>query len=632
MCGIFGVVTEPGGVDVAAVERASRAVAHRGPDGFGYLFGDGRRSVVVHDRDGALQGSFSVALASRRLAIIDLETGQQPLSNENGSVHCVFNGEIYNYRELGAELRRAGHSFKTRSDTEVLCHAYEEWGTQLVDHIEGMFGFAIYDSGAGTLSLFRDPLGIKPLYYSLERGRFCFASEIKAILAYDPAVRICRDSIFDFFLFDQIPPPRTPFRSVYRLDAGELLVFDCRSSSIVRKAKYWDLRFDVRDRAPRDVVAETEAVLDRVVAKQTVADVPVGTFLSGGIDSSLVTRSVMALNKTKAIHLYTEDAWSERRWTLHPAFAGVERVDVLYRPQLQDCLDALRTVDDLLRDASILPTFLVSRAARRAGLKVILSGDGGDENFAGYDVIFYPAWLFERYRRLGLPAWGRQPVLFAVFGVLAGVKPRYRAGLREYVANGTYLPRYANVEITNLLCTRKLEPRSVADFRVGAAADFRYSGEEPRELNLLLYMFYRYYLNVLLAKVDFASMANSVEVRVPYLDREMVELALSLPFGLKIRDYGKYPLKALAAKYFGNEFAHRPKAGFTFDFSPLFQTPEVADYLRENLRQPGVDEFLDVPGVLRVMEQDRRQRMQGKRLWRVLMFTEWFRNWARPHA
>jgi asparagine synthase (glutamine-hydrolysing) len=630
MCGIFGV-THPGGVDVAAVERASRALTHRGPDGFGYVFADGQRAVVVHDRDGAVQGDFSVALASRRLAIIDLETGQQPLSNEDGTVHCVFNGEIYNYRELGDELRRAGHGFKTRSDTEVLCHAYEEWGTRLVDHIEGMFGFALYDSRAGTLSLFRDPLGIKPLYYSLERGRFCFASEIKAILAYDPAVRICRDSVFDFFLFDQIPPPRTPFRDVSRLDAGELLVFDCRASRIASKVKYWDLRFDIRERAAADVVAQTEAVLERVVAKQTVADVPVGTFLSGGIDSSLVTRSLMAHNKTKAIHMHTDDAWSERRWTLHPAFDGVERVDVLYRPLLQDCLDALHTVDDLLRDASILPTFLVSRAARGAGLKVILSGDGGDENFAGYDVLFYPAWLFEKYRRLGLPAWGRQSVLFELFALLA-VKPRYRSALRDYVANGTYLPRYADVEITNLICTRKLLPRSVADFRTDAFAEFRYRGEEPRELHLMLYLFYRYYLNVLLAKVDFASMANSVEVRVPHLDREMVELALSLPFALKVRDHGKYPLKAVAAKYFGNEFAHRPKAGFTFDFSPLFQTPEVAEYLRESLRQPGVDEFLDVPGVLGLMERDKRERMQGKRLWRVLMFGEWFKNWGRAHA
>lgn len=631
MCGIFGVVTAGAPLRRVALEAASASLVHRGPDGFGYLLANAEGARVFHDRECPREGNFNVALATRRLAIIDLISGQQPVGNEDGSVWCVFNGEIYNYRSLRAELIERGHRFQTAGDTEVLCHGYEEWGADIVQRLQGMFGFAIYDGRAKTVSLFRDRAGIKPLYYSLDAGRFLFGSEIKSILAYDRDIRVCRENVFEFFLFDQIPPPGTAYDSIFKLDSGELLVLDCATLKVRRRSKYWDFRFDIKPWTASSAVAEVEAVLDRVVRKQLVADVPVGTFLSGGLDSSLVTRSVARHSPTKAIHLYTQDAWSEYRWANHPAFDPLERVNILCRPSLGDCLAALRGVDDLFRDASILPTYLVSRAARENGLKVVLSGDGADETLAGYDQIFYPAYLYERCRAFGLRGRLRGGLLLRLCA-RALWPQRYAAALLELLRAQSYLPHFADVENLNWLTVRKRQPGSVMDFRAERLGEFAGSGEEPADLNRLLYSYCRFFMNVVLEKVDFASMANSVEVRVPFLDEEMLSLTLQIPFAIKIKARGKFPLKAIASRVFGPDFAHRPKSGFSLDFSSLFARPEIAAYFRDAVRRPGLDEFLDVPSIKRLVERDRRGKMDGKRLWRALMFAEWFENWGRRHA
>jgi asparagine synthase (glutamine-hydrolysing) len=627
MCGIFGVVSRSA-VDLGALRAATQRLRHRGPDGYGFLLAEPGAPELFRDPASLPDRRCRVALGHTRLAIIDLVTGDQPVANEDGTVFCMFNGEIYNYRELRRDLERHGHVFKTQSDTEVITHAYEEWDTKLVDRIEGMFAVCVYDARSKRLALFRDPLGIKPLVYSHRNGSFCFGSEIKALLAYDRSLAVSRAGVFDFLLFDQVPPPRTCFEDVFKLDAGELLVFDCAGGTAVHKLKYWDFRFDIRYRDAQRIVEDVEAAVERCVVRQSVADVPVGAFLSGGIDSSLVTRSLMNHSRTKAIHLHSDDEWSEYRWAMNPAFTQVERVNVLYKPTLQDCLDALATVDDPLRDGSILPTYLVCKAAARSGLKVILSGDGGDEGFAGYDTIFYPAYLFEKYRRLGIQSWGRNRVLYEAFRLLAGVSGRYSEMLEYYVQKGGYLPGNVDVENSNLLAAKKVAPDSVPDFRREAVAAFSCSGARYPDLELLLYLHYRFFLNIILTKVDFASMASSLEVRVPLLDMELVRLALAIPFEVKIRDHGKYPLKAVAAKHFGEEFARRPKAGFVFDFAPLFRDPEIEAYLRRGLQQQGVEEFLDVHGILGMMDVQKRSPRYGKKLWRALMFTEWFRNWA----
>jgi asparagine synthase (glutamine-hydrolysing) len=628
MCGIFGALSTTA-VDVAATSRASRTLRHRGPDADGMLLANGDVTRVVYGEERVPDAGYTVALASRRLSIIDVSGGTQPLANEDGSVWCVLNGEIYNYRALRDALAGRGHVFRTKSDTEVLCHGWEEWGTDIVRHLHGMFAFAIYDRRRDVLALVRDHAGIKPLYYYQAPGTFAFASEVKALLAYDPAIEVCRESVLDFFLFDQVPPPRTPYRGVSRVDAGELCVVRGRDLAMETRTRYWDFPMSRRAWASRaDVVAAVDDTLRRVVAKQAVSDVPVATFLSGGIDSSLVTRALMEeVPDLTAFHLDAGGSLSERRWTTNPGFGDLHRVYVPYEATLERCVDALATVDALLFDPGILPMHEVSRAVAAAGFKVVLSGDGGDEMFAGYDSTFHAAHLFERARPFGVRWWGRLPVLRHVL----------RAGdadeLARYARYGSCLDVYGT-RVNNLLSTRKVAhvggpsgPHLPGDGLLPTDA-----ADDRTDLERLSYFYCRYVLDNILEKVDLASMASSVEVRVPLLDVEMMELALSIPIEHKVAERGKAPLKALAARYFGREFAYRTKQGFGVDVGGLFGAPAVDAYLREGVKQAGIDEFLDVASIERMIDENRGRPAYGKVLWRALMFTEWYRRWGARHA
>ncbi|MBM4442463.1 MAG: asparagine synthase (glutamine-hydrolyzing) [Candidatus Rokubacteria bacterium] len=632
MCGIFGALSSRGPLDVRAVARASAALRHRGPDAEGLVLRAGGVTRAVYDGDPVPDGPYTLAMASRRLAIIDVSGGAQPIANEDGTVWCVFNGEIYNFRELRDELTGLGHVFQTKSDTEVLCHAWEAWGPELVRRLNGMFAFALYDARRDVVVLARDHAGVKPLYYYAGEGTFAFASEVKALLAFAPEIRVCRDGVFDFFLFDQVPPPRTPFRAVFKLDAGELCVVRARDLAIETRTKYWDFRVPPRRwRREADAVAEVEAALDRAVARQAVADVPVATFLSGGIDSSLVTRALMThTGAVTAFHMHgDDDPHSERPWTTNAGFGTLTRRYVDYAPTLPNCLAALHSVDALLLDPSILPTFLVSRAAAQAGFKVVLSGDGGDEMFAGYDTVFHAARLMERYRALGVRWWGRLPQLGRLIG------PGHAAQLARYCAAGSVADAYYGVGANNLVSARKAKPGDVGpqgrhlphDGLVPDGPD-----DDRPVLERLSYYHCRYVLNTILDKVDLASMASSLEVRVPLLDVELMELALSIPFEYKLRGRGKGPLKAIAARHFGHDFAYRDKQGFVFDLGALFRAPDVAAHLREGLARPGVDAYLDVASLRGLLEAHQARPAHGKLLWRGLMFTEWLRTWGAAHA
>lgn len=635
MCGIFGAISvnpdRP--VEANRLVRASESLLHRGPDGFGLLLATKAEVHTRYDSVDLPTGEFQVGLTNRRLAIIDPGAGNQPMSNEDGSVWCVFNGEIYNYRELREELIAAGHRFRTNCDTEVLCHGYEEWGLQLAVRLKGIFAFAIYDRTLGELALFRDRFGVKPLNYSIQDGVLTFGSEVKALLAYDDRVTLRRDAIFEFFLFDKIPRQRTPFEGIDRLPPASFLVLSTRDLSRLREGRYWSLSFTDEFHDHREVVERFEGALQASVERQSISDVEVGTFLSGGLDSSLVTRSLMDIQaKVRAFHLYSNDDWSERAWATHDAFAGLNRSEILYDPSLDDCLEALKTLDVLLYDASLLPTHLISRATSKAGLKVVLSGDGGDENFAGYDAIFYPAWLYERFRPTGLGVWGQRAPLLDLFMRAQRLDSRYTPALRDYVHNRSVLPRHAAVDINNAICAHKAAAGAIDDYRRAQLPRFAGSEAATTDLNKLLFLYYENFLSGILEKVDFATMANSLEARVPLLDDDIVALATATAFSCKIRARGKYPLKVIAERRFDREFAYRQKRGFTFDFSKLFQRADVSDHLREVLRLPGVDEFLDQDNVERLLTQNRTDGRQGKKLWRALMFCEWFRNWGAAHA
>ena len=626
MCGIFGAITNQGAIDVPLLMNASSTLRHRGPDAYGFFFeGFGRKGVYYNTRS-IPEGNYQIGLGHQRLSIIDLSNGNQPLSNEDNTVWTVLNGEIYNYRFLRQVLTERGHVFKTNSDTEVLCHGYEEWENGIVEHIEGIFSFCIYDSNRKLATLFRDPIGVKPLYYYLQDHLFCFSSELKAILTYHSAIKIRDENVFEFLLFDQIPDLKTPFQNLFKLDAGEFCVLDCSTMEIKKKNKYWDYHFQTDGNNERDIVSQVQKTLKRAVNKQLVSDVPIAIFLSGGIDSTLIAKILLEEGNFTAFHLCSEDGFSEYPWVkkIEPWFT-IPVIKVFFDPTLEDCLDSLKNVDDPLYDPSLLPTFLVSREVSRNGFKVVLGGDGGDENFAGYDVPFYPAHLFSKYKNRSIHFWGKS-FLFKL------MNPRYFETLRKYIDNQSIFPLYREVMMNNLLSSRKWAKNSVIDFRQKLLLSSFHASEAVPELDKLLYLWYRTMLEpVILKKVDIASMANSVEVRVPYLDREMVDLALSIPFEHKIRKRGKYPLKAIAQKFLGRRFAYRPKRGFTFDFSKVFLKPEVEAYLKNNLKIRGMDYFLDIPSILRLVEINKKEPVQGKKLWRAFMFTEWYKNWGAKH-
>ncbi|MGD8832670.1 MAG: asparagine synthase (glutamine-hydrolyzing), partial [Pseudomonadales bacterium] len=402
MCGVTGIVNlssrQP--VPEAWVRRMNASLAHRGPDGDGFHFAEG------------------VGLGHRRLSIIDLESGKQPLYNEDGSVVVTYNGEIYNFKSLTNELERRGHTFRTRCDTEVIVHAWEEWGEACVDRFNGMFAFAVWDANRRCLFLARDRLGIKPLYYAqLGSGRFAFASELKAIMTLPELDRsIDHSAVEDYFAFGYIPDPKTIFASVKKLEPGHRLLVRHGSDNVL-PSSYWDVPLDLPATSEgREDYAGIAADLKAAVQRRLVADVPLGAFLSGGIDSSAV---VAMMRDIGVDHLLTcsigfdEARFDESRYALQVAKAKCtdhrwERVEA----SDYELLDTLGSVyDEPFADSSAIPTYRVCQLARKH-VTVALSGDGGDENFLGYRR--YSLFRMEERLRAPLP----EPVRRAVFGPL----------------------------------------------------------------------------------------------------------------------------------------------------------------------------------------------------------------------
>jgi len=395
MCGIAGYITEGGPPDRTLIEGMCDTLAHRGPDGKGYYVGD------------------RVALGHRRLSVIDLSSGQQPIGNEDGTVQVVFNGEIYNYRDLRKNLIASGHRFSTTSDTEVLVHLYEELGERLVEELNGMFAFAIWDAARQQLMVARDRFGEKPLYYSFETPgmTFCFASELKAF-ARVPGFgrRINPRSIANFLALSYIPDPDCIYENVAKLEAGHTLLVTCNGAI---KRRYWELQFSESETDLHEA-AEKVATLSRdAVQRRMISDVPLGSFLSGGIDSSSVT-ALMALNTSKRVSTFSI-GFTDRRFDELP-FARLvasrcktEHHEEVVTPQIHEVLDTLVDhFDEPFGDSSAIPMLYLSRMTRRH-VTVALSGDGADELFGGYRQYYFGV-LEQRFRSL-FPAWFRKSLI-----------------------------------------------------------------------------------------------------------------------------------------------------------------------------------------------------------------------------
>lgn len=627
MCGIAGLFDSrgPGEVSRLLLAQMSASLSHRGPDDSG-----------LHTEPG-------VGLAHRRLSIIDLASGHQPLCNEDGSVIVVFNGEIYNFQELTAELLRAGHTFRTHSDTEVIVHAWEQWGEDSVRRFRGMFAFAVWDRNRKTLFLARDRLGVKPLYYAyLPGGLFLFGSELKALLVHPGLQRqINPRAVEDYFSYGYVPEPRTIFNGVFKLPAGCTMSLR-QGAAPAEPVEYWDVPF-----APVARITEQEAVEELIhrlresVRLRLISDVPLGAFLSGGVDSSAVVAMMAGLTAGPVVTCsiaFGDAAFNEAGYahTVAQRYSTrhhVEEVD----PNDYTLLDTLANVyDEPYADSSAIPTYRVCELARKS-VKVALSGDGGDESFGGYRR--YKWHVNEERIRARVPLNLRRPL----FGLLGQLYPKADWAPRalrakstlEALARGSVEAYFHSVSMLNDDMRRALfSERMRRDLQgyTGIEVLRRHAARAPSDhpLSLIQYLDLKTYLvGDINTKVDRASMAHGLEVREPLMDHQLVEWLSSLPPSLKLRNgEGKYLLKRALREYLPADILYRPKMGFSVPLAQWFRGP-----LRQSVRDAVLGPVLASTGwfnarQLRSLVDDHQSGLcdHSTPLWTLVMFDAFLRN------
>ena len=619
MCGIAGFVESPTarspfGPDEshARIHRMCDVIRHRGPDDEGVFVDEG------------------VALGMRRLSIIDLSTGHQPIHNEDRTVWIVFNGEIYNFRELRAELEAAGHRFYTSTDTEVIVHAYERWGTTAIARLRGMFGLAIWDLRSKSLLVARDRIGIKPLYYAEANGRLYFGSELKSLLEAPELPRdLDLDALDHYLSFLYTPRDRSIFTSVRKLPPGHLLTWQ---NGKVRVERYYQLPAgETYSGSEADAVGDLRAVLCDAVRSHLISDVPLGAFLSGGIDSSLVvglmTQTSGARVKTFSIG-FDEPAFDElehaRRVARH---FGTDHHEFVVKPDGVGILDALIShFDEPFADSSAIPTWYVSEMARKH-VTVVLSGDGGDELFGGYDrYVPHPRVVaFDRYSPRAL----RNVAAIAAARLPHGVRGKNFLRHVGRDDQGRYLDSirfFSTDEKPSLLSRDVLRQLSATDPESRLASHFERYAQLPWPSQMMRFDAETYLPEDVLTKVDRMSMAHSIESRVPLLDNEVIEFASSLPASMKIKGgRRKHVLKEVAATLLPAEILDRRKQGFGVPLGTWF---------RGNLRELFADTLLSPASLQRgyfqplFVRQLVDEHLSGKRdhslrLWQLVVFEKW---------
>jgi asparagine synthase (glutamine-hydrolysing) len=623
MCGIAGFIDlwdngEPRPVEerAAILDRMCCIIAHRGPDDQGTLLKTG------------------IGLGMRRLSIIDLVGGHQPISGEDGSVTIVFNGEIYNFLELKPKLEARGHRFKTHSDTEAIVHAYEEFGPECLNDLRGMFAFAIWDDKARSLFVARDRVGKKPLYYSItSKGTFVFGSELKSLLEHPDVVRELNPEALDAYItLGYVPDPLSIFRYIHKLPPGHYLKF---STGEVSLKQYWD--FDLHAGEPRpekDYLDELRSLLDESVRLRLISDVPLGAFLSGGIDSSTVV-AMMAQNMDQPVKTFSigfhEDSYNELKYArLTAKKFSTDHHEFFVTPDICSIVDELVWhFDEPFADSSAIPTYMVSKLAREH-VTVILSGDGGDELFAGYTryVIdrkregfgLLPRSLREHVMRplsqhLPHATWGRNYLhnvsLDPISRYLDSVsvftslnrKSLYTAGLSDQLGRSSYVSRLFQNLVDHV------------------------QSDEP--LDRLLYLDSKTYLpGDIMTKVDRMSMAVSLEARAPLLDHKLIDFVTKIPASLKLSGLEtKYLLKKAVRDLVPSEILERPKQGFGVPIQEWINQ-QLRSRLRETLteartRQRGLIDTRYVDVLLDEHERGRRDHSMG--LWALFMLELWHR-------
>lgn len=617
MCGICGVADfEQPVVCKESVVRMTDTLRHRGPDDAGVYVAAG------------------IGLGHRRLSIIDVAGGHQPISNEDGSVWVLLNGEIYNYPDLRHKLLARGHRFTTTSDTEAIVHLYEDCGENCFSELRGMFSIALWDARERKLLLARDRVGKKPLFYFSNGRRIIFGSELKALLAADGLPRaLDNEAVSDYFSLGYVPAPKSIYRAVRKVLPGHYLT---ASADGIRETQYWDLSFARTEEKSEEEWCELlRQELCEATRVRLMSEVPLGAFLSGGVDSSLVVAMMSRLVKQPVATCsigFEEEAFNESAYAQQVAsqFKTDHHLEIV-RPSAAEVIDKLVWhFDEPFADSSAIPTYYVSAAARRH-VTVALGGDGGDENFAGYRRYYFDQ--FENRMRSMVP----QAVRGAVFGPLGRHYPALAWAPRVFRGKATFqslsrtpLEGYFN---SMSLFRPDEKPRLLtADFRrtlggydtLDVLRHYYDRADTDDLLSRIQYLDIKTYLtDDILVKVDRASMAVSLEVRAPLLDHKVMERAASIPSALKLRNTtGKYILKKAMEPMLPRDILYRPKQGFAVPLAQWFRR-ELRDLAYDTLFSED-DGVLDRAYLKSIWKQHQQNRFdRSAYLWSVLMFRKW---------
>ena len=626
MCGITGIFDTRGKreIDRVALDRMNQSQFHRGPDEGG-----------VHVEPG-------VGLGHRRLSIIDVSTGQQPLYNEDGSICVVFNGEIYNYQELIPELQALGHTFHTRSDTEVIVHAWEAWGEASVERFRGMFAYVLWDRNRETLFLARDRLGVKPMYYAiLDDGTLLFGSELKSLLAHGGLKReIDPLAVEEYFALGYVAEPRSIFRQGRKLPPASTLAIR-RGQPVGEPREYWDVRFSLDQKlSDADACEQLTERLRESVRMRMISEVPLGAFLSGGVDSSAVVAMMAGISADPvstcsiafADPAYNESEFAKKvadRYHTNHHIETVESDDF-------DLIDTLaRMYDEPYADSSAIPTYRVCQLARKH-VTVALSGDGGDESFGGYRR--YKLHLMEEHMRAALPAGLRRP-LFGALGQLypkADWAPRmFRAKTTfEAMARNSVQAYFHSMSLIRTPMRTNLYSDSFKKLLAGYSAEEVFTRHAARAgtddpLALIQYIdLHTYLVGDINTKVDRASMAHSLEVREPLMDHPLVEWLATLPSSLKMRGReSKFMLKKAMEPYLPGDIMYRPKMGFAVPLARWFRGPLRARVRKALLGGPLVESGWFNPAVIRVIVEQHESGAydHSTPIWMLLMYDAFLR-------
>ena len=624
MCGICGIVycdreqqVEPG-----LLKNMCDTIAHRGPDDEGYF---------AHQH---------VGLGMRRLSIIDLSTGKQPISNEDGKIWIVFNGEIYNHKSLRNELERHGHQFKTQTDTEAIVHAYEEFGENCVQKLNGMFAFAIWDQHKNQLFLARDRVGIKPLYYYFDKKRLIFGSELKSILqADDIPRRIDLQALDNFLTLEYIPAPLSIFQDIRKLAPGHTLTF--RNNDIWIR-NYWDVELKTNGAEPGELKTNLRDLLQDAVKIRLMSDVPLGAFLSGGIDSSTIVAMMAQVmdQPVKTFSIGFEDStYNELEYArLIAKTFKTDHHEFIIKPDAVELSDTLlKFLDEPFGDFSIFPTYLVSKMAREY-VTVVLSGDGGDELFAGYDTYIADKIAKKYYSRL--PLGLRNGVLTKILDMIPpSSKKKGLINRAKRFVEGMKLPEdlhhtrwmiFLQEAEKELLYSRDMKSGILEGdsykFIRNYFSNVAYNGSD--EINKQMYVDIKTYLvDDILVKVDRMSMATSLEARVPFLDYRFVEFAATIPGKYKLQGKKtKVILKQAMEDLLPHEILYRGKEGFSIPIKNWLKKelkPLMMDTLApDKIKREGFfdSEYIDKL----VKEHLKGAENHSHRLWALIIFGRWY--------